>query len=265
MNYKILNEKCEETIQRLINANQKIDVILTSPPYNTSRNNNGKRSMDNYEARYDVYFDLGTQQDYINWITELFNNFDKILAENGVVLWNVSYGNDTTVNTNGLGTMWLSIADIIQNSPFTVADRIIWKKKSALPNNVSPNKLTRICEDVFVFCRKTELKTFNANKEVSKVGKNGQTFYKNYYNFVEAKNNDGSCDLNKATYSSELCTQLLSLYAKSGNVIFDPFNGTGTTAISCVDLNMNYLGSEISADQCEYSINRINKYIEERK
>ena len=98
------------------------------------------------------------------------------------------------------------------------------------------------------------------NGQVTQVVKECQ-LYKDYV----AKNNDGACDLNKATYSSDLCTQLLSLYGKEGNVVFDPFNGTGTTAISCVDLNMNYLGSEISADQCEYSIDRINKYIEERK
>ena len=121
-----------------------------------------------------------TQNDYCNWCINLFNNFDKVLNPNGVILWNVSYGSDATVNTEGIGLMWLSIADIIRNTPFTVADRIIWKKKSALPNNVSKNKLTRIVEDVFVFCRKNEYKTFNCNKTISSIGKNGQTFYNNY-------------------------------------------------------------------------------------
>ena len=131
------------------------------------------------------------------------------MNENGCVLWNVSYGSDATVNTEAIGLMWLSIADIIRQTNFTVADRIVWKKASSLPNNVSKNKLTRIVEDVFVFCRKGEYKTFNCNKEVSSIGKNGQTFYKNTFNFIEAKNNDGSCKLNKATYSSDLCKQLL--------------------------------------------------------
>lgn len=113
-----------------------------------------------------------------------------MLNKDGVILWNVSYGSDATVNTESIGLVWLSIADIIKNTDFTVADRIIWKKSSALPNNVSKNKLTGIVEDVFVFCRKEEYKTFNANKEISSIGKNGQTFYKNYYSFIEAKNND---------------------------------------------------------------------------
>ena len=185
------------------------------------------------EGRYDVHLDTMTQNEYCDWCINLFNQFDKVLNENGVILWNVSYGSDGTVNTESIGLIWLAIADIIRNTNFTVADRIIQKKNSALPNNVSKNKLTRIVEDVLVFCRKDEYKTFNANKEVSSVGKNGQTFYKNYFNFIEAKNNDGSCKLNKATYSTDLCKQLLRLYANEKTVVYDPFMGTGTSGIVC--------------------------------
>jgi len=198
-----------------------------------------------------------TQNDYCKWVVEIFNRFDSILSKNGVVLWNISYGSDATVNTESIGLAWLSIADIIRYTPFTVADRIIWKKKSALPNNTSKNKLTRIVEDVFVFVRKDEYKTFNSNKEVSKIGKNGQTFYKNYFNFVEAKNNDGTCKLNKATFSSELCEKLLEIYALPNSTIYDCFMGTGTTAVAAKRLGHNYIGSELSEAQCEYAEERI--------
>lgn len=257
---KFFNERCEETINNMIIFDEKIDIILTSPPYNTGRPSNTERSRNNNEGRYDIHLDTMMQDDYCKWICDLFNSFDKVLNENGVILWNVSYGSDGTVNTESVGLMWLSIADIIRNTPFTVADRIIWKKNSALPNNVSRNKLTRIVEDVFVFCRKDEYKTFNANKEISSIGKNGQTFYKNYYNFIEAKNNDGSCKLNKATYSSDLCLQLLNIYGREGQKCYDPFMGTGTTAIACEQLGINCYGSELSKDQVEYSINRLNEF-----
>lgn len=150
------------------------------------------------------------------------------------------------------------LSDIIDYTPFTIADRIVWKKKNALPNNVSSNKLTRITEDVYVFCRKSEIKTFNANKPVSKVGKNGQTFYQNIFNYIEAPNNDGKCDLNKATYSSSLCEQLLNIYAKEKATIYDPFMGTGTTAVACKRMGLNCFGSEISEAQCNYAKERIN-------
>lgn len=149
------------------------------------------------------------------------------------------------------------LSDVIDNTNFTIADRIVWKKKTALPNNVSSNKLTRITEDIYVFCRKNEIKTFTANKEISKIGKNGQTFYKNIYNFIEAPNNDGKCDLNKATYSSNLCEQLLNIYAKKDAIIYDPFMGTGTTAVACKKMKLKCYGSEISKEQCEFAKERI--------
>lgn len=257
MKYKIFNEDCIQTMDKMVKFNQKVDIVLTSPPYNTGRPSTSERSRNNYEGKYDVHLDTMTQEEYCNWCVDLFNHFNKVLSENGVVLWNVSYGSDASVNTESIGLVWLSIADIIRNTPFTVADRIIWKKSNALPNNVSKNKLTRIVEDVFVFVRKNEYKTFNCNKEVSSIGKNGQQFYKNYYNFIEAKNNDGSCKLNKATYSSDLCVQLLSLYGRGGCTVYDCFNGTGTTGVACKKLDMNYFGSEISEAQVEYSIDRI--------
>ena len=257
MTIKIYNEDCIDTMNRMSIFDTKADIILTSPPYNTGRPSISEKARDNNEARYDMYFDTLTQNDYCDWCVDIFNHIDEILNKDGVILWNVSYGSDGTVNTAGIGLMWLSIADIIRRTPFTTADRIIWKKKSALPNNVSKNKLTRIVEDVFVFCRKDEYKTFNCNKTVAGVSKKGQTIYNNYFNFIEAKNNDGSCKLNKATYSSDLCKQLLSLYANEDSVVYDPFIGTGTTAVACKELGLTCYGSELSKDQVDYALERL--------
>ena len=144
-----------------------------------------------------------------------------------------------------------------------------WKKKSALPNNVSTNKLTRITEFVFVICRKEEYKTFRANKKVTKIGSNGQKYYENVFNYIEAPNNDGPCKLNKATYSSDLCLQLLSIYATNDSKVYDPFMGTGTTAIACDMFNegteMVCTGSELSEAQVEFSKKRLNESRWKRK
>ena len=53
------------------------------------------------------------------------------------------------------------------------------------------------------------------------------------YNFIEAPNNDGPCKLNKATYSSDLCVKLLYMYGQADYKVYDPFMGSGTTAIAC--------------------------------
>lgn len=255
---KLYNQDCIEFLQEY--NNKDIACVLTSPPYNTGRPCNSEKALKNHWGRYDIYLDQKSQEDYIKWTVQLFNLFDKILIPNGIVLYNISYGNDTSDSSNKdqLGMLWFLLPEIIRHSNFMIADKIVWKKKCALPNNVSPNKLTRICQDVFVFVRKSEYNTFNANKTQSNPSKTGQIFYECISNFIEAKNNDGSCELNKATYSSELCEKLLKIYCKKGDIILDPFNGTGTTGIACRNLDMKYIGIELSQNQCEYSKNRLS-------
>lgn len=145
---KFLQGDCLEWMNKISKKGKVVDVVLTSPPYNTSRPNKSDSSLKNHEGRYKVYDDIKTGEEYCDWCVNIFNHIDTILKPNGVVLWNVSYGTDATVNTEGIGLMWNSISDIIRNTNFTVADKIVWKKKSALPNNVSPNKLTRICMEI---------------------------------------------------------------------------------------------------------------------
>ena len=126
---KIFNENCFDTIENFKKDNVKVDIILTSPPYNTGRPSNTDRSRENYEGKYDVHIDNMTQQEYCDWCVKLFNEFDNVLSTNGVILWNVSYGSDCSVNKEGIGLVWLTIADIIRNTNFVTADRIIWKKE----------------------------------------------------------------------------------------------------------------------------------------
>lgn len=250
----ILNEDC---VKFMTNFKEKVEVIMTSPPYNTGRPSTSERSREHNEGRYDIHLDTMTPDEYIEWTKDLFNLFDKILIENGVVLYNMSYSSDATVNSANCDLVWRVIGHLVEETNFTVADRIVWKKKNALPNNASANKLTRIVEDVFVFCRKDEYKSFNCNKELSCINSKGQKYYKNYFNFIEAKNNDGKCSLNRATYSTDLCLQLLQLYGKKGDVVYDPFIGTGTTAVASKMLDMHYIGTELSLDQCKYTEERL--------
>ena len=258
----IYNEDCMVTLDRMIENNIKIDGVITSPFYNTNREKkplkeiNGNYFHLNYRRRYDEFNDMMTEGDYISFTVDLFNKIDKVLIENGCILYNMSYGTENT------DLMYKTIFNIIDKTSFTVVDTISWRKKNALPNSVSPNRLTRICEFVFVIVRKDEIKTFNANKEISSVRPNGQKMYKNYLNFIEARNNDGSCHLNKATYSSELVTKLIDIYFKENTLIYDPFMGTGTTALGCLLKNCKFIGSEISKRQVDFANNRIKEVLE---
>ena len=248
---KLFNEDLFETTNRNELQN-KIDLIITSPPYNTSR----VGASDKYSSRYDMFEDYKSDDEYIDWTIKVFNALDTVLKENGSILYNISYSSENA------HLIWLVIADIIRKTKFTTADCIIWKKHTALPNNVSKNKLTRIIEYVFVFVRKSEFKTFNANKKTTgKFRKTGQPNYENIYNFFEAKNNNGSTELNKATFSSDFVCRLLDIYAKPNSLIYDPFMGTGSTAVGCLKRDMMYVGSEISTQQCSFAEQRIQKQL----
>jgi len=235
----IFNESCLDTMKRP-ELKGNVDLVITSPPYNTSR----VGATDKYNSRYDTFQDFKTDEDYINWTVDVFNGYDNVLRKDGCVLYNISYSSENT------HLIWLVIADIIKRTKFTTADCIVWKKSNALPNNRSKNKLTRIIEYVFVFVRKSEIKTFDANKKVmSVIEKTGQANYENVYNFFEAKNNDGSNDLNKATFSTDFVKKLIEMYAKDNSLIYDSFMGIGTTAKGCIETKNKYVGSELSAAQ----------------
>lgn len=189
-----------------------------------------------------------------------FREFFRILKDDGVVCYNLSYSTDEIRMAE---LMWLVVAEVIKAGQFTLADAIVWKKKSAIPNNRSANKMTRICEFVFVFCKRESFDTFHGNKPVLSVTPKGQNNYGNFYNIIEAENNDGPCDIHKATYSTSLCFQLLDRYGNRGGVVYDPFMGTGTTAIAAIEQSMDFIGSEISAEYCQYANDRIGLKLSE--
>jgi DNA modification methylase len=247
----IFNEDCFETMKRMP---QIVDLVLTSPPYNTSRTSKTQNAFNNYTNRYDVHLDNKSDEEYLDWSVKLFKLYDKVLKPNGCILYNISYSSENT------DLIWKFVSKIISETSFTTADTLVWKKSAALPNNVSSNRLTRICEFVFVFVRKYEIDTFFMNKKITGQSEIGQNYYENLYNFIEAPNNDGSNHLNKATFSSKFARKLLRMYAPSNATIYDSFMGTGTTAESCLLENMNFIGSEISEAPCKYAEKRIENF-----
>jgi DNA modification methylase len=247
---KLYNGDCMEIMRQLIAKKIKIDKVITSPPYNIIRPNSIDRG-------YDLYKDGMSNDEYINWIIEVFNCYAELLNENGCIIWNMSYGTENTTAMN------LCIAEIIKNTNFTLADILIWKKKSATPNNVSKNKMTRICEFVYVFCRKNEFNTFTSNKKIIGYREDtNQAIYENVFNFFEAQNNDRSTDINKATFSSEFVNELIDRYVLPTDIVLDNFSGTGTTMFACESRNRKGIYIELSEKQCEYSVNRLKKGIQ---
>lgn len=258
MTATIFNEDYVDTVERLYRAEERVDLVITSPPYNTNKKQGKTRTLLNTDAkggqpwvRYDMVMDDMTQEEYCDFICSFMVDMDAVVKENGVVLLNLGYGNE---NPDGV---WRTVSSIIEGTVWTVADCIVWKKRNAMPNNCSPNRLTRICEFVFVLARKEELGTFHMNKEVKSIRKTGQKSYSSIQNYITAANNDGPCPYNKATFSSEFVGKLLKMYAPEGALVYDPFMGSGTTLSACQKMGFDSIGSEVSGLQCSWAFEHI--------
>lgn len=248
---KIYNEDCFDTMKKM--DDKSVNLILTSPPYNMTKRKGGYADT----GRYDVYNDWKTEEEYLKFTTDLFNEFGRVVVDNGVVLYNFGYSIENPALPYKL------VAEIVEKTSWRLVDTICWKKSSGLPFPANKCRLSRTWEFIFVFAKDGMTNDYFVNKGIASVSeKTKQTYYNVYYNFIEANNNDGKTNkLNQATFSSDLVLKLLNLYADKDFVVYDPFMGTGTTAVGCLksERPLNYIGSEISEKQVEYSIDRIDK------
>lgn len=244
---KIFNENCSDTMHRITDIS--LDGIICSPPYNIC------------SKRKDLYYNNGyndidglSEEEYLEVRTNEFKEFSRILKYDGVICYNISYSNENPI----LPT--LLIAKVHNDTDLTIADIISWKKPHSIPFQTSPTKLSRITELVYIFVKKENLHKFRTNKEVSKVNeKTGQKFYKNYTNYIEAKNNDGFICKLKASYSQELVDKLIKIYFPIESLIYDPFSGIGTTQLSCIKNGLNYIGSELDSEHYDIANMRIEE------
>lgn len=246
-NNRLIQGDCLEVMKTL--PDKSVDYIITSPPYNI----NTERSDCYYNNGYSHIDNLSPEQ-YLHIRVEEFKQMERILKDDGAILYNISYHKENPI----LPVKLINNVDMITN--LTLADIISWKKNTAIPFQTSPTKLSRIVELVYVIVKKQSLHTFKTNKQVSKINeKTNQKFYKNYINFIEAKNNDGyKCKL-KASFSQELVDKLIDIYVPHNSVILDCFSGINTTGLSCVDKNVKYIGIELNEENYEIGKRRINE------
>jgi len=242
---KVYNENNQITMQRI--PDRFLSGIITSPPYNQC------------SARTDGYYNNGyseidnlSEEQYLEIRLSEFRQFERMLKDDGVICYNISYQTENPILPN------LLVTEVHNKTGLTLVDIISWKKSNSIPFQGSFQRLSRICELIYVFVKKSNVRTFKTNKELSKINeKTGQKFYKNYVNYIEAKNNDGiKCNL-KASFSTDLVSKLIHIYYPKGSLIYDPFSGIGTTAVACKMNGLNYLGSELSKEFFEIGNERL--------
>ena len=241
-----------ETMKKI--DDKSVQLVMTSPPYLASiRDDNHK-----YPGAKDIIKDNQTVEEYIEWSVDIFKEYERVLAADGVVAYNMSY---TTFNPM---LPYMVIEEVRKQTGFEIADTCVWKKKNCVPLSGHPNRMTRICEFVYIFVKEDRLNDFKANKEVTSISRTGQRYFKIYNNFIETKNNDGKVDGHDATFSSDFARYFIDLYSAEGDLVLDNFMGTGTTAIAAIGLDRDFLGIDLIDDYIKVANERIDKMRESK-
>lgn len=246
----VYNEDCLNTLKRMEDGT--IDMVLTSPPYDNIRNYNG----------YSF--------DFENIAKELY----RVLKKGGVVIWVVG---DSMVDGSESLTSFRQ-ALYFKEIGFNVNDTMIYYK-----NNPMPTGGPRYHQHFeYMFClSKGKPKTFNPIMEETKYhglanmknrGKEGTLEYTKKERTTEKKignvffysvgggisTKDKVAYKHPAIFPEKLAEDQIRTWSNEGDVVYDPFMGSGTTAKMAKLLGRDYIGSEISEEYCEIINERLN-------
>ena len=94
-------------------------------------------------------------------------------------------------------------------------------------------------------------------------GGNGYKVYRGqkYNNELDAIINRDTLTDHPSQKPIKLISKLLDQYSKEGDTIFDPFAGSGTTAIACLKYKRNFIGSELNQDHYNKTVKRLKAHL----
>ncbi len=248
----IYNIDCLEGMKKL--PDNCIDLVVTSPPYDNLRNYNG----------YSFDFEKIAK--------ELF----RVMKETGIVIWVV--GDKIEKGNRSLTSFKQCL--FFQQIGFKVHDVMIYQKKNT--PFMRSNAYTNCYEFMFVFA-KDKVTTFNpiktktvrhgveklvANKKADGinnkvVGKlNKEKTLTNIWEYavgLGGSTNDKIAFKHPAIFPEKLAQDHILSWSNEGDIVFDPFSGSGTTCKMARLNKRNYLGMEISAEYTEISQERMKQ------
>jgi site-specific DNA-methyltransferase (adenine-specific) len=219
-----------------------VDLVVTSPPYDDLRSYNG----------YSF--------DFESIARELF----RVVAGGGVVVWVVG---DAVHKGSESGSSFRQ-ALFFMSLGFNLHDTMIFEKNSSTyPASKSGNRYSQIFEYMFVFS-KEKPKTANlicdkpnkwaGHKDFSGKLKNPVPDFSprnNIWRYVTSFNGVK----HPAPFPEQLALDHVLTWSVEGDVVYDPFMGSGTTAKACVLTGRAWLGSEISKEYVEIAEKRLRE------
>ncbi|RDU62800.1 MULTISPECIES: DNA methyltransferase [Helicobacter] len=260
---EILNGNSLQILKSYI-ADEWIDIIITSPPYNVAH-------------KYENYNDDLEFESYLNSMRAIFKECYRVLKIGGRICVNIPFA---VKNKESKQVRFLSvyITQILNEIGFNEFELISWHKgkdiKHFQGNNTawgswkSPScpSFRPLGESVLVFY-KGERTHRGDSQNIDISSEEFKEWTKNVWYFDKEKeqgfenilcaSNNAKKDLHPAPYPEELIERLLKIYSYKDDIVLDPFNGTGTTTYMASLLNRQFIGIELSSKYCEIAINRL--------
>jgi DNA modification methylase len=229
---EITNEDNMDFMARCID--NSVCLTITSPPYNLGEKHHTRGKV--FKA-YNTYVDNLPEIEYQNIQIKFLNELYRITKEGGSVMYN-----HKNRIRNG---KQISPYEWLIKTKWTIKQEIVWF-------NGSPN---------FDKCR-----FYPMTERIYWLSKGVSTEFLNVINQHDLIKDlaEGTNKEHKRAFPLSLAERFIMCFPKS-NLIFDPYLGSGTTAIASHNLGKNFIGSEIDEYYYNLSIKRINNHILQQK
>ena len=247
---KIYNENCLDTMAKMPDG--FVDLTVTSPPYDNLRTYNG----------YSFDFEAVAK--------ELF----RVTKQGGVVVWVVG---DETKKFNESGSSFRQ-ALFFKELGFNLLDTMIYYKQNYAPAYPTLRRYANQFEYMFVFS-KGRPNSFNTIQKPKVRNKKEKVAYRQKDGSLKRKVKDkgretkdasnvwefavgGNLTGHPAIFPEQLANDHIISWSNEGDLVYDPFMGSGTTAKMAILNKRNWIGSEISEEYCKIIKRRITNTLQ---
>jgi len=221
---------------RLLTKDRIIDHVFGGPPYFNQRD----------YSHWDRY------TSYIEDIRKIIQNCYDILKDGGVCVWNIANGCSTHHNHVSHHSR------LFEESGFQYLDNIIWKKTGA--NYAIPRNLHILRNSFYYPALEWEaLLVYHKLGDMPKMTREGQDYMSRYHTDVweiPAVNNQMEQFGHPAVCPVEIPYRSMHAYSGSGDSVFEPFGGSGTTLIAAEKTSRKAHLMEINPAYCDVIISR---------
>tara|TARA_R110000744_G_scaffold291352_1_gene401979 strand:- start:1673 stop:2422 length:750 start_codon:yes stop_codon:yes gene_type:complete len=238
---KIYQEDCLSTLKKM--KNDSVDLVITSPPYNMNlRIRKGeycsRQIVKEISTKYTEFDDNLPIDEYSKLHTEVLK---ELLRVSELIFYNIQ------IVTGSKRSIFKMIGEFSEH----LKDIIVWDKGNAQPS-IQKQVLNRRTELILVFD-----KDYPVSRQYRKRGKFKRGTLDDIWEIKRERSRGG--ENHGAVFPQALVAKILENFSQKGDVIYDPFMGTGTTAVVAKRLNRKFIGSEISQKYIKIANQRLKE------